>query len=117
MLGPFPSAGVFSVNRATAVAGTAFVSLIPPYPGPPALIYRLRDGKPSWFGPNIPRTVLETVIYTTGTTLHQIGVMRPFNFTFTSTAAPINQAVINLVADPRAYSTHLHYPSPGNRQS
>lgn len=106
-----PVLGTFNVGRATAAGGTAFRALIPPFCGPagsPRTLFSATGRKN--FGGGI--TKVGTVCYTTGGTAHQIGLMRPFNYTYVASAAAINQAVINITADPGVYSTNYQYGSP-----
>ena len=118
MLTSFPVWGTFTVGRNTATAGTVFFSLIPPYPGPagfaPFLYKAPANQTPNWLGERGAITHVTSLKYTTGTTLHQIGILRPKNFTTVASAAAINQAVINLTADPGIYSTNYKYPTPGS---
>jgi hypothetical protein len=105
-MGPiFPVLGSFNVGRATAAGATAFVQGVPPFMGQASIQF---VSSPS----NLRGiTHITRLLYTTGATAHQIGVMRPFNWTTTSAAAAVNQAVINLTANPGTYSAGLAYPN------
>lgn len=115
MITPLSIGRSFSVGRATAAGSTAFIKGIPPYPGPaggPPIMYGLVGTRPNWNGPAGCFTHITDLIYTSGATLHQLAIMRPLNWTTVSSAAAINQAVINITADPGVYSTNYKYPQP-----
>lgn len=101
----------FSLGRSTATAGTAIAALIPPFTGTPGDAANVFDlsKTPKNFGLGV--THVTKVCYTTAGTAHQIGIMRPFNYTWTTAAAAVNQADIVLYDDPGLYSTNYKYPS------
>lgn len=91
-----PIYSTFAVGRATAAGGTEFAKLIPPFQTEGAPANGVRS-------PGI--THVSKLCYTTGATAHQIGIMRPFNFTTFSADAAAGQKVVNITADPGLYST------------
>jgi hypothetical protein len=105
----------FNVGRATATGGTAFTALIMPFTGVPGAAFNVFDlsKTPKNFGFGV--THISKMCYTTGGTAHQIGIMRPFNYTWTTAAAAVNQTDIVLYDDPGVYSTNLKYPSQSGK--
>lgn len=104
-MGPiFPVLGSLNVNRATAAGATAFVIGVPPFMGQTPFQFTSTNC-------GLGITHLTRLLYTTGATAHQIGIMRPFNWTTTSIVTAKNVAVINLTADPGTYSTTFNYPN------
>jgi hypothetical protein len=102
-----PWFGGWNVGRATATGGTAFAKVIPPYFGPGFLA-------PGVFSKNVIHVGLVT--YTTGATIHQLALMRPFNWCVFSADAAASQAVVTLDKDPGLYSTAANWrygPFPG----
>jgi hypothetical protein len=118
MLGDLQLAGTFAVGTATQAAATAIVAGVPPFRGPSGgspLIYKASPGSnvPNWWGG--PITNVSALVNTSGATAHTLFLLRPLNFTYTSAAAAINQAVINIVEDPGIYSTNYNYRTPGGQ--
>ncbi len=112
-----PILGTFCAGRATATANTAFTQLIPPYPGPagtaPQLYTVDAKGNPSWN--DVGTTRIKRLEYVCGSTLHQLGIMRPLNWTyFTVGVAKAITLIPNaaLKADPGVYSTNYKNPIP-----
>jgi hypothetical protein len=102
--------GSLHVGTATAAGGTAFVKAIPPWPGV-GQAFLQRPAAPNK-DRGTARTHITTVAYTTGATAHLIGIMRPFNYTWTTAAIAANGTGITLYDDPGVYSTNLKYSSP-----
>ncbi len=58
-------------------------------------------------------THITQLIYTGGSTIHNVTVMRPLNWTYITTAVAHNSQTVVLAADPGIYSTNYKYPLPG----
>lgn len=119
ILGTIPAVG-----HSTASAGTAFAALIEPQSAADAgrYLYAVDPaqkgangilGKPNWNGQATGYSRVTKLIYTTANTGHKIGILRPFNYSYTTANAAINQAVIVLKDDPGTYSTNFRYPLSG----
>ncbi len=119
MLFATPPLATFSTPRATATGGTAFVSLIPPYVGPPGSVpYRYQVGagaQANWLNaPLFGVTHVTTLTMLAGSTAHTVYVVRPKNFTYCTTAILKNvTAFTGLAGDPGAYATTYRYPTVG----
>ena len=105
--------GLFVPGGATAAGGTAFAQGIQPYISPAG---------PSLYSASSSRltcpqflTRILTVGYTTGATAHAVKILRPLNWTTLTAATEANGTVINLAADPGAYSTAFRFAVPGSK--
>ena len=110
VLGTFAVPGVRGVT-----AGTAFTQLVPPFPnapGLPPLTYALVGGQPNWLRPGSV-THVTRLDYTTGAAGHQIGLLRPYNFTTTTAPAASGAGTLVLAADPGLYSANYKFPVGG----
>lgn len=108
-----PRLGTFHFSGQTQTAGTAIAIGIPPWRGgnQATLLYAVDATKgPNWNKPGAITHITKLGLLT-GSTAHSVIVMRPFNWTTVASAAAINQAVINITADPGIYSTNYKYPS------
>ncbi len=113
----FSGPSSFAVGESSHAFGTVLTALVTPYPGggSGALLYSTPAGKPNWQGNNSRFSRLTSFIYTTSTTPHLVGVMRPLNFaTFAAAVAKATTAVGALDKDPGVYSTNYRYPCPGS---
>jgi hypothetical protein len=99
-----PYQSTFYRGMATAASGTIIAVGIPPMGNPGGEGILDTGVKGAYYAH------LTSVYYTTGTTAHTITIMRPLNYTTVSADAAINQAVINVTADPGLYSTNYKYP-------
>lgn len=54
------------------------------------------------------------MLYTTTTTAHKVGLMRPLNWTYCTAAVAANATAVTLAGNPGAYSTSYRYPLPGS---
>jgi hypothetical protein len=106
--------GSFSLSSKTASSGTAFASLVPPYRGPsgsPPLLYKLDGGKPNWIRHNV-FTHISQLVYTAGSTAHDLVIMRPLNWAVINGNVAANSSTIVLTTDPGVYSTNYKYDLP-----
>lgn len=103
--------GSFTVPRKTENAGTVIVQLIPPFRGPGGRPFLYRPAPPNKHIPDAITHVTK-VAYTTGATAHLIGIMRPFNYTWTTAAIAANGTGLTIYDDPGVYSTNYKYSSP-----
>lgn len=105
--------GTFALPSQTQSAGTAIVSLVPPYRGSggnPPLLYKLdKNQKPNW---EKAFTHLSQLTYTAAGTAHTVVVMRPLNWTTIASAVAHNSTSVVLTADPGVYSTNYKYALP-----
>jgi len=91
------SYGGFCVGQKTAVAGTAFALLIPPFTNQDTL--GAGTGKPG-----LGVTHITTLIMDTGSTAHTLTLLRPLNYTTFTAVAAAGQKVLSLKADPGIFS-------------
>src|SRR6266545_1756143 len=111
----FDKLGDWQLGRSTQSANTAIVLVVPPWRAPHVgsgpLMYFLAGGnQPNWLAS--PRTVLTTLLYTTGVTAHTVTFLRPLNYCRVTAAVAANGTVVNIDRDPGVYSTNYRYPSP-----
>lgn len=101
-----------SIGRKTQSAGTVIVQLIPPFTGVPGAAPNVFDlsTNPRNFGLGV--THVTRVAYTTGATAHLIGIMRPFNYTWTTATSAANGTTLTVYDDPGVYSTNYKYQIP-----
>lgn len=103
--------GTFATSTKTAAAGTPWAQGIDPWRGQTeaAMAYSIATGSRNWEG---AYTHISKLMIDCGSTAHTIGILRPLNYALVNGDAAINQAVINLVTDPGAYSTAYKYTLP-----
>lgn len=107
--------GSWGVSGNTASSGTAFTRFVPPHNGggrggPP--IYKVNPVTGELVGPNAI-TYINSILFSCGSTAHDVVVMRPLNWTYITEAVTANDTTIVMAADPGAYSTAYKYPLSG----
>lgn len=106
----------WAVSGNTATADTAFYRLVEPYPGTGAggrPLHRV-DGNGKRVQPAPGAfTHVSSLIYTAGTTAHDVVVLRPLNWTYLTEAAGVNDTTVVIADDPGVYSTNYRYPLSG----
>lgn len=104
--------GRWMIPSTTATAGTAFTRLVAPYGGQSPSVQKV-DG--NLLRANLPPlyTVCDNVVYTDAGTAHSLVFMRPFNWTYITTAVAANATSVILGWDPGVYSTNYKYALPG----
>jgi hypothetical protein len=105
--------GQFALSSKTANAGTVLASLVPPFRGAngqPALLYKLQNQRPNWR--NQPHTVISQLVYTAGSTAHDVVIMRPLNWARITTDVAINSTTMVLETNPGTYSSYYKYDLP-----
>ena len=70
-------------------------------------------GKANWTEKSIGLLRVTKLLYTTTSTAHKIGLMRPLNWSYCTAAVAANGTAVTLKDDPGKYSTNYRYPLPG----
>lgn len=108
--------GDFAIGSQTQTQGTVISALIPPWRGPngsPPFSYKVTGGRPNWTSPGA-YTYVNQIVYASAGTVHDVVVMRPFNWAVVNGDVAHNATVVNLLTDPGAYSTAFKYGLPGD---
>lgn len=106
--------GAFCLGSKTATAGTAITQFIPPYRGDSGA--RVLHKKVNGHRPNLRGvTHITDLVYTAGSTAHDVVLMRPFNWAYVNGAVAKNATAVVLTDDPGVYSTNYKYPLPAGQ--
>ena len=114
-MGAPPICGRFDAGKLTASANTVIRKLIAPFCGPAggprkkftvtAESYAGGTGKPNWYTSADAFTHIQDMWYTSLTTVHQLYIMRPLNWTYTAAAVGSNTTAVTLAYDPGTWAT------------
>ena len=113
-----------AVGNATAAANTVFTALCDPSrAGARPYLYNVANGETgangttgaaNWMkdAPSIGLLRVTKLLYTTTTTAHNVGLMRPLNWSYCTAAVANNATAVTLKDNPGAFSTNYRYPLP-----
>jgi hypothetical protein len=113
-----PTLDTFALGSTTQTAGTVITQLVHPWRGTPGntgIAYRLTGGstgKATWMSNQGAHTHIDSLIYTAGSTAHDVVVMRPLNYAVVNGDVAANGTVVTLYTDPGLYQTAGNYKYP-----
>ncbi len=107
-----PRLGTWTAPGQTQTANTAIFVGVPPWPGRSNGRFLYNAVTRNWLANGGAVTHVTSVVFSTGSTLHSLILMRPTNYTTLAAAAAAGATTLVLTADPGIYSTGFKYPLP-----